>query len=69
MASYNLPDKINTREASCGQASYSLAPQWQAEQLTLNASLPERCGEHVFYVAYPNAKEFAAYVVAAKWQA
>jgi len=69
LASYNLPDKINTREASCGQASYSLAPQWQAEQLTLNASLPERCGEHVFYVAYPNAKEFSAYVVAAKWQA
>jgi len=69
LANYNLPDKINTREASCGQASYSLAPQWQAEQLALNASLPERCGEHVFYVAYPNAKEFAAYVVAAKWQA
>jgi D-alanyl-D-alanine carboxypeptidase/D-alanyl-D-alanine-endopeptidase (penicillin-binding protein 4) len=68
LANYQLPDKINTRAASCGQASYSLAPQWQEEQLALNASLPENCGEHVFYVAYPNAKEFAAHVIAAKWQ-
>ncbi|WP_114701728.1 D-alanyl-D-alanine carboxypeptidase/D-alanyl-D-alanine-endopeptidase [Psychrobacter proteolyticus] len=69
LANYQLPATINTRAASCGQASYSLAPQWQNTQLVLNASLPESCGEHVFYVAYPNAKEFAAHVIAAKWQA
>ncbi|MGO2278839.1 D-alanyl-D-alanine carboxypeptidase/D-alanyl-D-alanine-endopeptidase [Psychrobacter sp. AOP7-D1-21] len=69
LADYQLPATINTRAASCGQASYSLAPQWQDTQLVLNTSLPESCGEHVFYVAYPNAKEFAAHVVAAKWQA
>ncbi|MDN3448079.1 D-alanyl-D-alanine carboxypeptidase [Psychrobacter sp. APC 3281] len=69
LADYQLPAKIHTRAASCGQASYSLAPQWQNTQLVLNASLPESCGEHVFYVAYPNAKEFAAHVIAAKWQA
>lgn len=69
LADYQLPATINTRAASCGQASYSLAPQWQNAQLVLNASLPESCGEHVFYVAYPNAKEFAAHVIAAKWQA
>ncbi|WP_238038699.1 D-alanyl-D-alanine carboxypeptidase [Psychrobacter sp. Ps6] len=69
LTNYQLPDKINTRAAYCGQASYSLSPQWQAERLALNASLPESCGEHVFYVAYPNAKEFAAHVIAAKWQA
>jgi len=69
LANYQLPATINTRAASCGQASYSLAPQWQNTQLVLNASLPESCGEYVFYVAYPNAKEFAAHVIAAKWQA
>ncbi|MGM8891239.1 D-alanyl-D-alanine carboxypeptidase/D-alanyl-D-alanine-endopeptidase [Psychrobacter sp. 1Y1] len=69
LANYQLPATINTRAASCGQASYSLAPQWQNTQLVLNASLPESCGEHIFYVAYPNAKEFAAHVIAAKWQA
>ncbi|MGE6475735.1 D-alanyl-D-alanine carboxypeptidase/D-alanyl-D-alanine-endopeptidase [Psychrobacter sp. NPDC078631] len=69
LADYQLPATINTRAASCGQASYSLAPQWQNTQLMLNTSLPESCGEHVFYVAYPNAKEFAAHVIAAKWQA
>ncbi|MGP9557905.1 D-alanyl-D-alanine carboxypeptidase/D-alanyl-D-alanine-endopeptidase [Psychrobacter sp. AOP7-A1-24] len=69
LADYQLPATINTRAASCGQASYSLAPQWQDTQLVLNTSLPESCGEHVFYVAHPNAKEFAAHVVAAKWQA
>ncbi|MGP9519755.1 D-alanyl-D-alanine carboxypeptidase/D-alanyl-D-alanine-endopeptidase [Psychrobacter sp. AOP7-C1-14] len=69
LADYQLPATINTRVASCGQASYSLAPQWQTTQLVLNTSLPESCGEHVFYVAHPNAKEFASHVVAAKWQA
>lgn len=68
LANYQLPTTIDTRSAACGQARYSLAPQWQAQQLLLNANLPNSCAEHMFYVAYPNAKDFAARVVAAKWQ-
>ncbi len=69
LANYQLPNKINTRPVACGQARYSLEPQWQPTQLTLNANLPESCGEHAFYIAYPDAKDFAARVIAAKWQA
>ncbi|MBH0097309.1 D-alanyl-D-alanine carboxypeptidase/D-alanyl-D-alanine-endopeptidase [Psychrobacter sp. NZS113] len=69
LANYQLPTTINTRSASCGQASYSLSPQWQTKQLLLNADLPNSCGEHVFYVAYPDAKDFAARIIAEKWQA
>ncbi|WP_083606207.1 D-alanyl-D-alanine carboxypeptidase/D-alanyl-D-alanine-endopeptidase [Psychrobacter sp. Cmf 22.2] len=68
LANYQLPSTINTRSATCGQASYSLAPQWQSQQLILNTTLPTSCKEHVFYVAYPDAKDFAARVIAAKWQ-
>lgn len=69
LANYQMPDKISTRAGACGQASYSLAPSWQADKLLLNAALPSSCGEHVFYVAYPDAKDFAARVLKAKWQA
>ena len=69
LANYQLPATLNTRSAACRQAPYSLDPQWQKQQLLLNADLPKSCGEHVFYVAYPDAKEFAAHVLAAKWQA
>ena len=69
LANYQLPTTINTRSASCGQASYSLSPQWKTKQLVLNADLPSSCGEHVFYVAYPDAKDFAARIIAEKWQA
>jgi len=68
LANYQLPSTINIRSAACGQARYSLAPQWQPTQLTLNANLPDSCGEHAFYVAYPDAKDFAARVIASKWQ-
>lgn len=69
LANYQLPSKVNTREAPCSSARYSLAPKWQTDKLTFDNSLPERCGEHVFYVAYPDAKDFASRVIAAKWQA
>lgn len=69
LANYQLPSKVNTREASCSSARYSLAPKWQTDKLTFDNPLPERCGEHVFYVAYPDAKDFASRVIAAKWQA
>ncbi|MEN6671255.1 D-alanyl-D-alanine carboxypeptidase [Psychrobacter sp. B38] len=69
LANYQLPNLINTRSAACGQARYSLAPKWQTNRLVLNASLPDRCQEHVFYIAYPDAKAFAARVIAGKWQA
>lgn len=69
LANYHLPNTIGTRSAACGQAHYSLAPQWQTKQLVLNADLPNSCQEHAFYIAYPDAKDFAARVIAAKWQA
>ncbi|MBP2279206.1 D-alanyl-D-alanine carboxypeptidase/D-alanyl-D-alanine-endopeptidase (penicillin-binding protein 4) [Psychrobacter sp. PL19] len=68
LANYQLPKLIDTRPAACSQASYSLAPQWQTDKLSLNAKLPDSCGEHIFYVTYPDAKDFAARVVAKKWQ-
>lgn len=68
LANYDLPSIINTRSAACGQARYSLAPEWQTKQLVLNTNLPNSCQEHAFYVAYPDAKDFAARVIAAKWQ-
>ena len=69
LADYKLPNTINIRSSACGQARYSLAPQWQATQLTFDTSLPDNCGNHAFYVAYPDAKDFAARVIKAKWQA
>ncbi|WP_227681557.1 D-alanyl-D-alanine carboxypeptidase/D-alanyl-D-alanine endopeptidase [Psychrobacter alimentarius] len=69
LANYQMPSTIETRSAACGQARYSLAPQWQPNRLVLNAALPNSCQEHAFYIAYPDAKEFAARVIAAKWQA
>ncbi|WP_446443029.1 D-alanyl-D-alanine carboxypeptidase/D-alanyl-D-alanine-endopeptidase [Psychrobacter sp. 1176_08] len=69
LANYQMPSTIDTRSAACGQARYSLAPQWQPNRLALNAALPNSCQEHAFYIAYPDAKEFAARVIAAKWQA
>lgn len=68
LANYELPSSIGTRQAGCSQASSSLAPEWQSDKLVLNANLPTSCAEHVFYVAYPDAKDFAARVVASKWQ-
>lgn len=68
LANYQLPSRIATRSANCSQASNTLAPQWQTDKLSFNASLPESCGEHLFYINYPDAKDFAARVVAQKWQ-
>lgn len=68
LANYQLPSRIDTRQAACSQASNSLDPEWQADRLIINAKLPSSCGEHIFYVAYPDAKDFAARVLAAKWQ-
>ena len=69
LANYQLPSTIDVRSAACGQARYSLAPQWQATRLVLNTDLPNSCQEHAFYIAYPDAKDFAARIIAAKWQA
>lgn len=68
LANYQMPSMIDVRSAACGQARYSLAPQWQVNRLVLNTDLPNSCQEHAFYIAYPDAKEFAARVIAAKWQ-
>lgn len=69
LANYQLPTSINTRTGSCSQAGSSLAPQWQKDQLVFNTSLPDSCGEHVFYINYPDAKDFATRIIAQKWQA
>ncbi|WP_227678440.1 D-alanyl-D-alanine carboxypeptidase/D-alanyl-D-alanine-endopeptidase [Psychrobacter vallis] len=69
LANYQMPSRIDVRPAACGQARYSLAPKWQPNRLVLNTDLPNSCQEHAFYIAYPDAKEFAARVMAAKWQA
>lgn len=69
LAHYELPTSLSTRTAVCSSARYSLAPQWHLDKLTFDNPLPKSCGEHVFYVAHPDAKDFAARVVAAKWQA
>lgn len=69
LANYQLPSHIGTRSARCSQARNSLAPRWQQDKLALNAKLPESCGEHVFYVNHPDAKDFTARVIASKWQA
>lgn len=68
LANFQMPSVINTRSAACGQARYSLAPQWQTDRLILNTALPESCQEHAFYIAYPEAKAFAARVIATKWR-
>ena len=68
LINYQLPEVIDTRDAPCSTARYSLAPQWHTDKLTFDNKLPTRCGEHVFYVAYPDAKDFASRVIAAKWQ-
>jgi len=68
LANYQMPSRIDVRQAACGQARYSLAPKWQTNRLVLNTDLPNSCQEHAFYIAYPDAKEFAARVIAAKWQ-
>ncbi len=68
LANYQMPSRIDVRPAACGQARYSLAPKWQPNRLVLNTDLPNSCQEHAFYIAYPDAKEFAARVMAAKWQ-
>lgn len=68
LANYQLPSHVGTRSARCSQARNSLAPRWQQDSLVLNAKLPNSCGEHVFYVNHPDAKDFAARVIASKWQ-
>lgn len=68
LANYHLPNSIDTRSATCSQAISSLAPQWQRDQLAFDAKLPTGCGEHIFYINYPDAKDFAARVIASKWQ-
>lgn len=68
LTNYQLPNTIGTRAAACSQARYSLAPQWQQDKLLLNAKLPQSCKEHIFYIAYPDSKDFASRLITAKWQ-
>ena len=67
LADYKLPDSIAQRSASCGSADISLAPQWGPDSLSFGARLPSSCGEHTFYVSYPDAKDFAARAISSLW--
>lgn len=68
LADYNLPSNLNTSSTgSCRSARSALAPVWQSEGLKFNKALPNSCGTHTFYIAYPSAKEFAKKVVKNQW--
>lgn len=67
LADYRLPDSIAIQSGACAHAHYSLAPKWEKDQLSFASALPSGCGEHAFYIAFPNAKEFAARVVKQLW--
>ncbi len=69
LANYQLPRLIGTRSANCSYARRSLAPTWQKQGLIFNAKLPSSCNQHLFYVGYPDAKDFAARVITTQWQA
>ena len=68
LADYQLPTSISQRAASCSSIKYSLAPKWQTDSLSFNKQIPSGCGEHQFYIAYPNVTDFARRVVKQKWQ-
>lgn len=67
LADYDLPKSIAIGSGRCASARYSLAPTWQKDALKLGKALPDACGAHTFYIAYPDAKEFAKRVVKQKW--
>lgn len=67
LADYKLPESIAMRSGYCANAHYSISPSWQKSQLSFDTALPSHCGEHTFYIAYPDAKEFATKVVKQLW--
>lgn len=68
MADYDLPTTLPTASlGNCSSARSSLAPIWQAQGLKFNKSLPTSCGARTFYIAYPDAKDFAKRVVKGQW--
>ncbi|WP_230661683.1 D-alanyl-D-alanine carboxypeptidase/D-alanyl-D-alanine-endopeptidase [Psychrobacter sp. I-STPA10] len=67
LADYQLPATLPQRHASCGSIEYSLAPKWQTNQLSFNKNMPSNCGEHQFYIAYPDVTDYARRVVKQKW--
>lgn len=68
LADYDLPESLATSTTGiCSSARSALAPVWQKEGLKFNKKLPESCGARTFYVAYPNAKDFAKRVVKNQW--
>ena len=68
LADYEMPDTLaNTSTGRCSSARSSLAPVWRDSALVFNRTLPESCGNHTFYIAYPDAKDFAKKVVKNQW--
>lgn len=68
LADYELPNTLaNTSTGRCSSARSSLAPVWQDSGLVFNKKLPDSCGTHTFYIAYPDAKDFAKRVIKNQW--
>jgi len=67
LADYDLPPTIAMRQGACSSPRYSLAPQWRTNALNFASAMPTNCGERTFYVAYPNAKDFAKRAVKQMW--
>lgn len=67
LADYTLPPTIAMRSGACSSPRYSLDPQWRSNGLDFASALPVNCGERTFYVAYPDAKDFAKRAVKQMW--
>ncbi|CAM4201388.1 D-alanyl-D-alanine carboxypeptidase/D-alanyl-D-alanine-endopeptidase [Psychrobacter arenosus] len=67
LADYTLPPAITTRPGACSSPRYSLSPQWRPNGLDFASAMPTNCGERTFYVAYPDAKDFAKRAVKQMW--
>lgn len=67
LADYHLPSTIAQKSGRCGNFKYSLAPQWQTQGLVYHTKLPTGCDSQSFFIAYPNAKDFAKKTIKALW--
>lgn len=68
LADFDLPISITQKNGgSCGNLVQSLAPKWQADRLVFLNALPQKCQDQIFYIAYPDVKDFAKKTVKAIW--
>ncbi|WP_019671759.1 D-alanyl-D-alanine carboxypeptidase/D-alanyl-D-alanine-endopeptidase [Psychrobacter lutiphocae] len=68
LADYELPDILPIRYSGhCSTALSTLTPRWMPDKLTFNQALPDTCNGGNFFIAYPDAKDFAARVIKYQW--